>query len=545
MRIAVAALVVSALGLGCATAERTMMAERFDIVVYGGTSSGVVAAVQAARMGKSVVLIEPGSHLGGLTSGGLGQTDVGKPETVGGVALEFYERVRKHYSDPGNWKHDTWDEWKARRSWGTKLYGDAMFKFEPRVAEDIFMNMLSEAQVTVVKGERLDLDGGVALERGRISSICMESGAEYAGEVFLDCTYEGDLMAEAGVSYFVGREANSEYGERYNGIYLKSDHRQHQFPDGISPYKVAGDPASGPLPGILPGPPGKVGDGDKRLQAYCFRLCLTDVEENRVPFSKPPGYDPADYELLRRLIAAGVDSNLGNSQPMPNRKTDTNNSGPFSADFIGQNYEYPEAGYVERARIIRAHRDYQMGLFHFLANDPGLPQRIRDKYSRWGLAADEFVDNDHWPHQMYVREARRMKGEFVVTELEVLGKNDAGECVGLGGYTVDSHNAIRYVDRNGHVRNGGDVGVKVKDPYVISYKALVPKREECLNLLVPVSVSCTHTAYGSIRMEPVFMILGQSAATAAVFAIDSGCAVQDVDYGKLRERLLSDGQRLR
>ena len=362
--------------------------------------------------------------------------------------------------------------------------------------------------------------------------------------MFIDATYEGDLMAAAGVDYHVGREANSVYGEEWNGIQVGTLHHHHYFKSDIDPYVVPGDPTSGLLPYISAEDPGKKGDGDHRLQAYCFRMCLSDHPENKVPFPKPEGYDPANYQLLLRVFNTGRRDYFHKFDPIPNRKTDTNNHGPFSTDFIGMNYEYPEASYEERRKIIGEHENYQKGLMYFLHNDPQVPADIQKEMQRWGLANDEFTDNGNWPHQIYVREARRMIGLHVMTEHDVLGKKEVPKPVGMGSYTMDSHNVQRYVKPDGFVQNEGDIGVKPKQPYSISYESLVPKSGQCDNLLVPVCVSSSHIAYGSVRMEPVFMILGQSAATAAVQAIEQNQPVQNIDYEQLKKQLLKDGQKL-
>ncbi len=532
----------------CAAALPALAADTFDLVIYGATSGGAAAAIQAARMGKSVVLIEPGQHVGGLTSGGLGATDIGNKAAIGGIAREFYERIAQYYARPPAWKQETREEYFTQRRPGQAQGGDAvatargreaMWTFEPHVAEQIYRDWLAELKVPVVFGERLDLRNGVAKRDGRIESIRMESGHEFRGRMFIDATYEGDLMAKAGVSYHVGREANTEYGETLNGVQTRRA-TQHQFLKPVDPYVTPGDPGSGLLPGIHGGSPGEEGSGDRRVQAYNFRLCLTDAPDNRRPIPKPDGYDPLRYELLRRYIAAGQFDALNLNTPMPNRKTDINNHGAFSSDNLGMSYDYPDGDYATRDRIFREHVTYQMGMWWFLQNDPRLPESVRAKAGRWGLTRDEFTDTGGWPHQMYVREARRMIGAYVMTEHDCRGERVAGDPVGLGAYNMDSHNVQRYV-QDGLARNEGDIQVGVK-PYPVAYRALIPKAEQCENLLVPVCLSASHIAYGSIRMEPVFMVLGQSAATAAGLALDDGVAVQKVDYAKLRARLLADGQ---
>jgi hypothetical protein len=510
--------------------------ENYQVVVYSGTSSGVAAAVQAARMGKTVAIIEPGRHLGGLTSGGLGMTDSGDPAAIGGLSREFYRRVEKHYADAAAWKFESRNDYPHFRK-----PADARFRFEPHVAEAIFNDMLREAGVRIFLGERLDLSHGVTKRGHRITAIMMESGKEFSGEMFIDATYEGDLMAKAGVDYTIGRESNSQYGETLNGVQT-AHARGHQFQRPVDPYITPGDPSSGLLPGVHAGGPGREGEGDKRIQAYNFRLCLTNVPENRLPVPKPEGYDPLRYELLLRYLTPDWKDIFGNQQMMPNRKTDTNNHGAFGSDDIGMNYDYPEGDYAVRAKIIREHENYQQGLMWFLVNDPRVPEAVRKRVGQWGLAKDEFADNGNWPHQLYIREARRMVSDYVHTELDCRRKRITPEPVGQGSYNMDSHNCQRYVDSDGHVRNEGDVQVSPGGCYQISYRSIRPKAEQCPNLLVPVCISCSHIAYGSVRMEPVFMVLGQSAATAACLAIDDKVDVQHLSYEKLRARLLADEQ---
>lgn len=527
--------------LGCQSLKNRDI-QSFDVVVVGGTSSGVVAAVQAARMGKSVVLLEPTRHLGGLSSGGLGATDIGNKEAIGGLAKNFYHRVYLHYKKDDAWVYQKRQEYReGGKGWNER---ETWWMFEPHVAEKIFNDMLREAKVPVIYGERLDLKKGVHKKDSQIVTVTTESGRMFAAKMFIDATYEGDLMAKAGVSYTVGRESNSEYGETLNGV--QTQHAiYHQFEKPIDPYVRPGEPAGGLLPGVHGNSPGNIGDGDHRVQAYNFRMCLTDVPENKVPFPKPKDYDELRYELLLRYLEAGWDRVFGNNQLMPNRKTDMNNHGAFSTDNIGMNYDYPDADYAAREKIIADHVSYQKGLMWTLANHPRVPEKIREQTNRWGLAKDEFTDNGNWPYQLYVREARRMVGDYVMTEKNCRSQSIAPDAVGLAAYTMDSHNTQRYVDQDGYARNEGDIQVGGFEPYPISYRSIIPKQGECSNLLVPVCLSASHIAFGSIRMEPVFMVLGQSAATAACLAIDDDVSVQQLDYGKLRRRLLSDRQTLK
>ncbi len=507
-----------------------------DIVVYGGTSAGVTAAIQAKRMGKTVVLVEPTKHVGGLTTGGLGWTDSGNKAVVGGISREFYRWVKKYYDDPTVWKYEKQADYKNYRK-----DEDAMWTFEPKVAEMILREMLAEAKVDLVEGERLDRAKGVTLDGKRIVSIAMESGKTYEGKMFIDATYEGDLMAAAKVSYTVGREANAKYDETLNGIARAWNKHNHRFVVKVDPYVKPGDPSSGLLHGIDKDL-GREGDGDHRLQAFCFRMCMSNVAANRIPFPKPEGYDEAKYELLFRNFEAGDLRFPMKPDMMPNGKTDTNNNCAVSTDYIGQNHAYPEASYAEREKIIKEHEVYQKGLMWSLANHPRVPKTIRDQMAKWGLPKDEFEATGGWPHQIYVREARRMVSDYVHTESDCRRRKPTPQSVGMGSYNMDSHNCARYVTPEGFVQNEGDVQVSPGGPYQISYLSIVPKAAECPNLLVPVCVSSSHIAYGSIRMEPVFMVLGQSAATGAALAIDDGVPVQKVSYEKLKKQLLADKQ---
>jgi hypothetical protein len=515
-----------------------------DVVIYGGTSSAIVAAIQAKQLGKSVVIVSPDKHLGGMTTGGLGWTDNGNKSVIGGLAREFYHRVWQYYQRPDAWRWQKQTDYEGRGqgSTGVDNKDRTMWIFEPHAAEQVFEDWIAAEKIRVVRDAWLNRESGVSKAGSTIRSITTLDGEVYRGKMFLDATYEGDLMAAAGVSCAVGREAQSKYDEKWNGVQTGVLHHGHFFKKPIDPYRTLGDPASGLLPRISAEPPGEFGAGDRRVQAYCYRMCLTDLAENRLPFLKPANYDPNQYELLLRVFDTGWRETFNKFDPLPNHKTDVNNHGPFSTDDIGANYDYPDASYERRRQIIDEHKAYQQGLMYFLANDPRVPDDVREKMSKWGLAKDEFTDTDYWPHQLYVREARRMVGEFVMTEHEVLKERPTPNSVGMGSYTVDSHNVQRYVTPDGHVQNEGDIGAAAKSPYAIAYGSLVPRQGECDNLFVPICLSSSHIAYGSIRMEPVLMILGQSAATAAAIAIDEQIPVQKVEYAKLRERLIAEKQ---
>ena len=496
----------------------------YDVCVYGGTSAGVIAATAVYRLGKSVILISPEKHLGGLTSGGLGQTDIGNKYAITGLARDFYRRIGKHYGRFEKWT------------------------FEPHVAEQVFNDYLKGTAITVVEGYHIVHARKVG---NRVESILIRpvKGIGLLGHrkiiarEFIDCSYEGDMMANCKVSYTFGREADTVYGETLNGVQLRD---KHQFPDGIDPFTRIGDPSSGLLWGIgtdslLPN-----GTGDNKIQAYNFRLCLTRDSNNVIPIQKPFGYSAAKYELLRRLIAKqvleGKELQLGNYmhiQEMPNRKTDINNNGPFSTDYINPGWNYPESSYKRRIAIVKEHEDYIKGFLYYLGHDPSVPESLRRQMLEWGYAKDEFTDNGGFPWQLYVREARRMLGDYVMTEANCTGKEKVGDGVGLAAYTMDSHNCDRIVV-HGMVKNEGDVQVGGFPPYPVSYRAIIPKIKECTNLLVPVCLSSSHIAYGSIRMEPVFMVLAQSAALAAAMAIEGNCALQNVDVKALKARLAND-----
>lgn len=470
-----------------------------DLCIYGGTSGGVIAAVQASRMGKSVVLLEFSDHIGGLSSGGLSHTDGGDAEVCGGIAREFYNLIGQR-------------------------------EFLPSEAEAAFESLLEGTGVQLFKRAHL---AKVEKQGNRIQSITMEDGLTVHASQFIDTTYEGDLLARAGVSWHAGREANSVYGETYNGIRTPGK-GAHNWPVDVSPYKVADDPSSGLLPRINLDW-GVTGEGDDKIQAFCFRMFLT--KDNPMPFPKPAVYDMEQYELLARLCNTDADPEMEWSM-------DTNNhhlyDGAYFIDFVGGNWDWPNASWAEREQIFQDHANYQIGLMHFLVNSDRIPEHLQKEFRQWGLPRHEYKNTGGWTHQLYIREGRRMVSDFVMTQTHCQGKEPIPDSVGLASYNMDSHHCQMTVI-DGFVRNEGNAEIPV-EPYPIAYRALVPKRNECANLIVPVALSSSHIAFGSIRMEPVFMLLGQSAATAACLAIDKKVAVQDVDYGQLRKRLLEDGQ---
>jgi hypothetical protein len=515
-----------------------------DVIVYGGTSAAVTAAVQIQRMGQSVIIVSPDKHLGGMSSSGLGFTDTGNKEVIGGLAREFYQLIYQHYQKPEAWRWQKQSEYGNTGQGNPAIDGEkrTMWIFEPHVAEAAFETLIKQNNITVHRDEWLERENGLIKKDGKIISFKTLSGKVYKGKIFIDATYEGDLMASAGVSFTVGREDNGLYNETWNGVQAGVFHHGHYFKDKIDPYKIAGDPSSGLLPRISTEKLGENGSADSKIQAYCYRLCLTQHPENRIPISKPEGYDSTQYELLVRLSATRWDEFFGKYDPIPNLKTDVNNHGPFSFDNIGMNWDYPEASYERRKEILNEHILYQKGLLYFMATDQRLPAWVRETMNKWGFSGDEFADNGNWPYNIYVREARRMNGEYVMTENDVLSKRPVPNSVGMGSYTMDSHNVQRYVTPEGFVQNEGDIGVGAPKPYQISFGSILPEKDECRNLLVPVCVSCSHIAFGSIRMEPVFMILGQSAGTVASLALKNRKNIHDLTYDEIKKQLIVDGQ---
>lgn len=535
-------LLMSGVVLG-PTILRTLQVSEYDIIIYGGTSAGIAAAIQGSRMGKTVLLIEPQYRIGGLTTGGLGATDIGNKEAIGGISREFYQNIRRYYENPSNWKWQKRSEYMSEQG-RTAENEDAMWTFEPSAAIEVYADMIDEEKIDLVYGERLNRDGGVQKSGTRITSIIMESGVTYAGKMFIDATYEGDLMAAARVEYTVGREDNEQYNETLNGVQIR---KNHQFPDGVDPYKIPGQPQSGMLWGISPSSLQPRGTGDQNVQAYNIRITLTDNPKNRIPITQPWDYDSSKYELLARLFDAQPDLRDINDyfiwSHMPNRKTDVNNRGAFSTDWIGMVDKWPEAGYMQRERMYEELVSYTKGLLYFYISDPRVPEKLSEFISSWGYPKDEYIKNNHFTPQVYVREGRRMVGEYVMTEHNCLGEETVKDAIGLAAYTMDSHNCQRIVV-NGMVKNEGNVEVGGFPPYPISYRSITPKEDECTNLLVPVALSASHIAFGSIRMEPVFMVLGQSAAIAASLSIDKKGNVQELKYKKLKRVLLQSKQRL-
>ncbi len=483
-----------------------------DVCIYGGTSLGVIAAVELKSLGYRVVVVEFGRHLGGLSSGGLGATDIGNKQAIGGRSRQFYRDLGEYYGRPESWV------------------------FEPHVAEALFNRYMAEADVPTYFEEAL---ASVTKEGNRITQIVMENGTIFRAKYFVDATYEGDLMARAGVSFHVGRESNEVYKETYNGVHF--GHPNHNFNCHVDPYKMEGVPASGLLHGLSGEDPGRQGEGDHRVQAYNFRVCLTDQDENRLLFPCPEHYDPERYTLLARYLKKGYWDALNLTIRMPNGKTDTNNYGGFSSDHIGGNYQWPDGDYLTREAIFQDHVSYNLGMYYFLANDPSVPRSIRDEVNCWGLPKDEFVETQGWSHQLYIREGRRMLSDYVMTEHNVVGREYVSDSIGLAAYGMDSHSCQRVV-LGGRAYNEGNVEIHGFRPYPIAYRSICPREHECANLLVPWCLSSSHIAFGSIRMEPVGMVLGQSAAQATALALKEACPVQKISVPTLQKNLRHAGQ---
>ncbi len=497
--------------------------QEYDLIVYGGTAGGAMTAIAGAREGLHVLLLEPGQHIGGMATGGLSRTDFGKKEVIGGYAMEFYWRVGLKYAMG-------------------RFAQDVAWYYEPKVGEQVLREMLQEARVETKFGTRLAGQKGVVKSGARIEEIRTEDGATYKARMFSDSTYEGDLMAQAGVEYTWGRESAEQYGESLAGV--REHTPLHQFLDPVR----ARDADGKLLPEISDGPKGEKGSADRKVQSYNFRMIMSDDPANQIPYPKPPGYNPHRYELLALRLAAET-QRLGRAPhfheevliaPIPNHKADVNNQGAFSTDYIGGSWKYPNASYSERAAIRQAHVDYTKGFFYFLAHDPRVPKPLQEEVNQWGLAKDEFVDTNNWPHQLYVREARRMVGEFVATQKDVQTDLTKPDPIGMGSYNSDSHNVQRVEMPNGFVENEGDMQVAVQ-PYQIAYRVMLPKQTQATNLLVPVCFSASHVAYSSMRMEPQYMIIGQAAGVAGAMAIQAGTAVQNVDTRALVEKLKQQG----
>lgn len=532
-----------------------------DVLVYGATSGGITAAIEVARSGKRVMLVEPSQHVGGMTTGGLMMTDYGDEGVVGGLAGEFYSRVTEHYRSDAAWKVDD----PARKR---LMSGKYIRSFEPRIADSIFRKMLEEVNIEVVTGERLDLKNGVRKKDNRITHVVFESGRTLSARIFIDTSYEGDLMALAGVSYHVGRESRDTYNEsaagvlgedtvmqmpvsefrRLKGVMFQPKKTFNRVDTHVYGAETKGyakvnpyDDEGNLLFGIQDVPLEAPGTGDSKIQAYNVRIVLTKNPDNMIPITRPEDYDSTKYELLARYIQAHklddirqIFMSIGS---VPNMKTDINDGCPFSTDYIGANWDYPEGDYERREEILADHHSFTKGLLWFAGHDPRVPESIRKEVRKYGYPKDEYVNNNHWTPQVYIRETRRMIGEYVMTQRDITDETTKEHPIGMGSYALDSHHIQRVVTNDGDVINEGNFTIRLNGPYEIPYESIIPKREECLNLLVPVCLSSSHVAFGSIRMEPVYMVLGHGAGAAASIAIDGNGIVQDVPYEQLQAKL--------
>lgn len=506
-----------------AAAAAPAQTQTYDLVVYGATAGGVMTAVSGARHGLRTVLLEPGRHVGGMATGGLSRTDVGKREVLGGLALEFYFLVGQKYEMP-------------------RYLNPLAYFYEPKVGEAVMLDLLKQNGVTLLLNHRLKQERGVTKSNLRITEIETQNGARFRGSIFADCGYEGDLMAQAGVKYTWGRESTAQYGESLAGVRDRTPY--HQFTVNLK----ARDENGNLLPEISTEPRGEPGSADRKVQAYNFRIIATNVAANRIPWPKPDNYDAHRYELLARMLKAMTEKNgvppvfhqMTLIANIPNGKADFNNNGAFSTDYIGKNYEYPEGSYTVRAKIWMDHEDYDKGYYYFLANDPRVPKSLQEEVRQWGLPKDEYADTGHWPHQLYVREARRMIGEYVAIQQDLQTQRTKPDVIGMGSYNSDSHNIQRIVNSEGFVENEGDMQVPVQ-PYQIPFRVILPKADQSENLLVPVCFSASHVAYSSMRMEPQYMIIGHAAGVAAALAKRDGIPVQKVNVPELQKILRDEG----
>jgi FAD dependent oxidoreductase len=522
-----------------------------DVVIYGGTPAGLAAATAVVRAKKTVIIIEPTTHIGGMITGGIAVTDTGTPQFVGGISREFFQSVATAEAPRREEKHNI--EFRGNV---IPWYEPAPWDVEAKVAKQIFGEWVLSEKYPIIMGEKIV---GVRKSGTRILSLKLTNGCIVSGKAFIDASYEGDLMARAGVSYTFGRESSAEYGEKLAGIrdpHFIRNYTPEQYATPTREYMHHGQ-FGADLParqggellwGVEPGPLGTVGAADKRLQAYCYRLIATQRKDLKIDWWKPDHYDAAHYDVLLRYLQRHPEitfTRLVHLGPIPGGKWDLNASGPFSIDFVGGNSNYPELDYKKREEMLQAHKDYEQGFFWFLAHDPRVPKQLQSEVQSWGPAKDEWVDNGNWPTQIYIREARRMIGSYVMTEKDIVVDKTKQDSVGLGSFVLDSHWVRRLENKDGFIRVEGHLDESIdlsKAPYEIPYRSLVPKQEEVQNLLVPVDLSASHVAICTIRMEPVYMILGQSAGVAAALAIESGKSVQTIDVNLLTSRLRSAGQ---
>jgi hypothetical protein len=498
-----------------------------DVVVYGATPAGVCAAVGAAREGASVLLVEPSAHIGGVNTGGLCFSDSNQMWRVAlrGLFEEFHQRIEDDYTARG-----------VKLPYSVAEKDQKVWTYEPHVAARVTDAMLREAGVRVLSGQALS---GTEKEGARLKKFATAKGDRFSAKIFVDATYEGDLMAAAGVSWTIGREGRKEFGESLAG---------KQYPKKAMP--ISGLDAEGKLlPLITTKDAGPDEDGDRNVMVYSFRLCITAKPENRVAFPEPAKYDPARFEAVRRYFAAEKKPILlWDLYPLPGEKADANNGigKQFSMGIVGGGNAWCEADAAGRAKIWEEHRQYTLELYKFLTTDPAVPENLREQLAKYGLCKDEFAATDHWSPQLYVREGRRMRGAYLLTQADILATNTKPDTIAVASFPIDSHDCQRVARGDSEVINEGTIipfrlnpAQRAGPPYQVPFRAITPKSEDCTNLLVPVAISATHVAYCSIRVEPAWMTIGQSAGIAAALSAKNETDVQKLDYAALRTRLLA------
>jgi ribulose 1,5-bisphosphate synthetase/thiazole synthase len=501
-----------------------------DICILGGSEAGFTAAIQASRLGKKVVLIEPTGHPGGMVVEGLGKDmRFGNARVIGGIAREFYEKVEAHYGLKAEFENPKWYS-----------------KYEPSIAEAVIEQMLEEEKnITIIRNTRIKEQNGVEKKGNRIEKVILENGSEIKAKVFVDASIEGHLLHFAGITTETIREGNEKYGEKLNGVQEVNTFKQ--FTVDVDPYIIEGDSTSGLISTIQAGELGNHGDPSHYIQGFCFRMCLTKDEQNKLPINKPEDYVSERYEIYRRHLKEGGQL----FRPEANRhngKTDIGSWHDLSANLYGENWEYPQGDYEKQDSIIQYHRSFTLGLLWFLQNDESVDSLTRANWEGWGLPKDEFTDNGNWPRRLYIRSGRRMVSEYVITEhnVDIKVKDTVSDPIAIAWWPPDVHHARRIV-KDGKAYNEGFTHVEndgTWKPFKISFQATVPKKDECSNVLTPTCLSSSYVGYGSIRIVPTFMIMGQSVGAAATIAVNENLDVQDIPFPELEKVLLSQNQLL-
>ena len=515
------------LALGLLLLVRPMRAEEADVIVYGATPGGFCAAIAAAREGAKVLLLEPSAHVGGVNTGGLSFSDSNQTvrSTLGGLFEEWHQRIAADYAEHG-----------VKLPYDVATKNNVVWTYEPHVAARVTNAMLKEAGVTVLTKQPLE---GVEKEGARIVSLRTSAGVHTA-KVFIDATYEGDLMAKSGVVWHLGRESRDEFGESYAG---------RQYPK--QKMAINGFDANGlPLPFITTVNQGDDNAGEQTVMVYSFRLCLTKDPAIRVPFPEPKAYDASRFEIVRRYFQKYPNAPLPwDLYPLPGGKFDANNGigKMFSMGLVGEANGWCASDPAGRVKMAEAHKQYTLEFYKFLTTDEAVPAKIRATMAEFGLCRDEFPETDHWSPQLYVREGRRMDGRYTLTQKDVLEQPAKEDPIAVSSFPIDSHDCRRIALPDGVLNEGTIMPVRMPGrphgyAYHIPYRAITPSTSECSNLLVPVALSATHVAYCSVRVEPTWMTIGQSAGIAAALAAKAGVTVQALDYAQLRARLLAQHQ---